>query len=367
MRAPRRRACTEATAAPPCPSAQLSGGPADVPGQGPRQVRLVEVAQPVHDVLGRRALLDQYRRLAGTVDLPDGAPSEARRRDEAPLEGAFGDIGDGAVEHRGHERVAGHDALTHHAPYERLRVVVIGDVPGGALQPDGSPRHVWDLRVTAHEPADRYVRHRGAKGEADAEERGVLGDRGRAGMGLRAQYGSPHLAFVLPEDELPVRRRDRRHPTHVVTAAAPHPLDVRQLRRPALDLQTQSDQPRSPLPEPPVCHAVRTARARARCVRDAGTPVTLLKGRSGLVVGPTLLMGRMGCRRVRKIQWPGKACGWLPALASSTWPPGPHDDSTPDEGCAPWRSLSRPCWRGRPDEPCRSNDLRQLWSRTGRW
>lgn len=34
---------------------------------------------------------------------------------------------------------------------------------------------------------------------------------------------------------------------------------------------------------------------------------------------------------------PGMACGWLPVMARSTWPPGPHDDSTADEELrTPW-------------------------------
>src|SRR6266496_601042 len=139
------------------PIAQLRGGTPDVTGQRPRQVRLVEVSKPVSNVMGWHALLDQNRRLPGTTDLRDGTAGEPGCRYEAPLDGALGHVCGRATKRSGDDRVTDQDTLTHHPPYETFGIVVIGQAPGGTIQPERPARRIGNLGRTIDKPVDRKM------------------------------------------------------------------------------------------------------------------------------------------------------------------------------------------------------------------
>jgi hypothetical protein len=124
-----------------------------------------------------------------------------------------------------------------------LGIVVIGQIPSSATQAERASRRVGNLGRTIDKPAGRKMRQRRAKCEDDAEERGIIRNASRSRLRLRALNSNADPAVVPPEDQIPVRRRNRHHPRDLGTAAAPHSLDIGRIGRPALDLQAHLSQP----------------------------------------------------------------------------------------------------------------------------
>ena len=105
-------------------------------------MRLVAVAQLGDDVGGRVPGRQEFRRRAGTLDLPDRAPRQPGRGaepafDRAPRDGRAVD-----PQHIGDERVTDHGPGLDETLDQRLGIVGAGRLPAPAVQPERAPRGV---------------------------------------------------------------------------------------------------------------------------------------------------------------------------------------------------------------------------------
>lgn len=203
---------------------QLRGGSTDEPLRGAGQVRLVVVAEPVHDIQGGQSRSEKHRGLPRPFDLTDRALGEPGGRDHAAL----------------------------HRPRPD---------PCGA-----APHHL------VHERADRKMGHRGAMREGDPERLRVADRFGTRRCRLRSAHGRVHEAVLLPEDQFPGRRGDRGHLLHPGGAAAPDPCHVGRVRPAMVTLDRHG---------PPPLRARRARPGRGRsCVGSPPRPGNPTRGRS---------------------------------------------------------------------------------------
>jgi hypothetical protein len=176
-------------------------------------VRLVVVADPVYDVEGRDALAEQDGRLSRALDLSDRTLRQPGCRGDPALHRACADhrqqlAFDGVRD----EWVALEHAFADQPVDEHLGVVEVGQGPLLPAKHEALRGHVRALKVLVDQERHRQVGHRRSVREGDPERRRLVGHEGRARCGLGAADGGLDAAVLLPDDELPVRRRHRGHP-----------------------------------------------------------------------------------------------------------------------------------------------------------
>ena len=132
-------------------------------------MRLVVVAEPVHEIQGGDPRPEQHRSLPRPFDLADRALGESGGRGHAALHCPRSDPCGAAPHHLVHERVADQNAGAHELLHEQLRVVEVGDLPLLVAQEERTFGHVRTATATIDERADREMGHRGAMREDDPE------------------------------------------------------------------------------------------------------------------------------------------------------------------------------------------------------
>src|SRR5918993_1653363 len=119
----------------------------DPPLERPGKVRLIVVSDLVDGVGDRTPPLQEGRRLLGAFDLVDASPGQPRCPQEAVAHRPGRQILRSPPQRSIDQRVADQHPTPHEPLDERLRVLVAGELPCGALQPEGPTRGIGQDRL----------------------------------------------------------------------------------------------------------------------------------------------------------------------------------------------------------------------------
>src|SRR5215207_2508377 len=88
-----------------------------------------------------------------------------------------------------HNWIARQQILMDEPSYERIRVLIAGELPGRAIQPKGFARRVRQIHISIYKCARWQMRHNSAHLKPDAEELCTHNRHGqRSRFGLRTSY-----------------------------------------------------------------------------------------------------------------------------------------------------------------------------------
>lgn len=206
--------------------ADLGGCLADEVRERAGEVRLIVVACLHDGVEDRDALLQEIQGVAGTLDLTGGALREAGCSQETTLDGAERPVAQMALYGGIYDWIAREQALAHQPINKRLGVVIGGELPGGAEEPEGVFRDGGEVYTCVHQGAGREMRQKRAQLEDDANPLAVVRTvaHGRS-FGLGPAHCDRDLALKSAHHQLTVGRGNGEKGCCALAVAPPDPFD----------------------------------------------------------------------------------------------------------------------------------------------
>lgn len=182
----------------------LSGGLAGEVLEGSRHMRLISVTHLVGRVTDGDALFQKGGGLLSTLNQLDGFGCEAGGAQETAADRALREVWALVLEDGADERVKAEEVLADQPMNEGFDVLEVGQVPGGAVQPEGSAGGVGEQGVGVEQAGEGKEGQEGAEFEANDEALGPFG----VGFVERPCEGpldsDAHLAVLAHEKQVPV-------------------------------------------------------------------------------------------------------------------------------------------------------------------
>src|SRR5258708_38549391 len=121
-------------------------------------------------------------------------------------------------------------AVTYQPIYKRIRIFIVRELPGSAMQPEGFACCFGQIHLAVHQVSCRQMWHERTQLKHDTEKLGVFRDRRRHRFRLWPAHGEIRLALLLRYHYLPITRGQRGKRTTALTLSAPDRFDKRRVR-----------------------------------------------------------------------------------------------------------------------------------------